>query len=516
MNGAESLIQTLLAGGVDTCFMNPGTSEINFVSALDEYPQMRSVLCLFEGVVTGAADGYGRMKGQPAASLLHLGPGLANGIANLHNAKKAYTPLVNIVGQHSLQHLNYDAPLTSDIEGLASAVSSWIRTSKSAKSVAADGAEAIAAAKNPPGEVATLILPANTAWEEADGPADPIPAQSPASVPTDRITHIAKLIRRRKRTVLLIGDQVMGDNKLGNLVSKIANAYGARMMGGWFGSRIRRGAGLPLYERLAYAVDTSIEALEGTEHLIRIGARVPVGFFAYPGKPSELAPPDCEMHMLVDLHEDISAAIEALAEELDVAQVEPTLAPSQPEVLPTGALDGESVWKALAALMPENAIVSDEAITSSRIAGPLTQCAKPHDWLHVTGGSIGQGLPVATGAALACPDRKVFAMEADGSALYTLQSLWTQARESLNVINVIFANHDYRILRQERKTLCDKETGPQSDPMLSLDNPTLDWVHLSKGMGVPATSVDTCEAFIDALKRGIAEPGPCLIEAVVP
>ena len=516
MNGAESLIQTLLAGGVDTCFMNPGTSEINFVSALDEYPEMRSVLCLFEGVVTGAADGYARMKGKPAASLLHLGPGLANGIANLHNAKKAYTPLINIVGQHSLRHLAYDAPLTCDIDAIASSVSNWIRTSDSAKSVASDGAAAIAASMNPPGEVATLILPADSAWGEADGPADPVLPKAPDSVPADRITQIADLIRQRKRTVILIGDRVKGDDKLGILVSKIANSYNARMMGSWYAGRISRGAGRPMYERLAYAVDKSIEMLEGTEHIIRIGAREPVAFFAYPNKPSVFAPPDCKIHILADHHEDIAGAIEALAEELEVADVEPTLAPEKPAILPKGILTGESIWSALAALMPENSIISDEAVTSSRMAGPFTQSARPHDWLHVTGGSIGQGLPVATGAALACPDRQVIAAEADGSGMYTLQALWTQARESLNVVNIIFANRDYKILKYERKALCGKESGPQSDPMLSLDNPPLDWVSLSKGMGVPAVRVDTAEAFVKALQRAIAEPGPCLIEAVIP
>src|SRR5271167_1334621 len=177
MNGAESLVRTLVGGGVNVCFANPGTSEMHFVAALDRVEGMRCVLGLFEGVVTGAADGYFRMKNTPASTLLHLGPGLANGLANLHNAKKANSGIVNIVGQHATYHIGFNAPLTSDIEGLARSMSAWVRTSPNAKSVAADGAAAIAAAKSAPPKIATLILPADTAWNEADGIAH-VPAES--------------------------------------------------------------------------------------------------------------------------------------------------------------------------------------------------------------------------------------------------------------------------------------------------------------------------------------------------
>lgn len=516
MNGAESLIRTLLNGDVDTCFMNPGTSEMHFVSALDDHPEIRSILCLFEGVVSGAADGYTRLAGKPAASLLHLGPGLGNGIANLHNAKKAYSPMVNIVGQHSTKHLEYDAPLTADIEALAWPVSNWVHTSLDSKSVASDGAAAIAASMGPPGGIATLILPANTAWGEADGPAEKLPTIIPDTVPEDRITEIANLIRQNKKTVLLIGDRVMGDEKLATKVSKIANAHGVRMMSSWYGAKVRRGACMPMYERLQYSVDKSVEMLAGTEHIIRIGARDPIAFFAYPNKPSRFAPPDCEDHILADLHEDIPVAIEGLFEALEANDAEPTLAPNKDAEIPHGDLNANAIWMAITALMPENSIVSDESVTASRNADFATQSALPHDWLHVTGGSIGQGLPVATGAAVAAPERQVFAMEADGSAMYTLQSLWTQAREALNVVNVIFNNQSYRILEIERKALCGKESGPRSDPMLSIGDPELNFVEIAKGMGVPATRVDNADCFVDALQRGIKEPGPCLIEAMLP
>ena len=515
MNGAESIIRTLIGGGVNTCFMNPGTSEIHFVSALDSIRGMHSVLCLFEGVATGCADGYARVTGKPAAALLHLGPGLGNGISNLHNAKKAYTPMVNLVGQHATSHLVYDAPLTSDIEALARPVSHWVRTTRNARTAAADASEAIVAARTPPGQIATLILPSDANWDPAGGPVSTPSPPKPSPAAPERISAVAKLLRRRENTVLLLGDQAMRDERLSRLASRIAKKSGARLIGNWYGSRISRGAGRPVFERLQYAVDQSIRILRGTSHLVLVGAKEPVGFFAYPKKPSLLAPPYAKIHLLVDMHEDIEAALEALAEELGASSVSPDLAPLRRPPLPKGDLSPETIWTTVAALMPENAIISDEAITSGRMAGPLTQTAPPHDWLHVTGGSIGQGLPVGTGAAIGDSDRQVIVMEGDGSGMYTLHSLWTQARESLNVLTVIFANRTYRILEHEIKNLCGKEAGPESSAMMRLDDPDLDWVALSEGMGVPARRVATLEAFIDAFRRGIEEPGPRLIEVMI-
>lgn len=515
MNGAQSLIRTLYDGGVDTCFMNPGTSEMHFVAALDFVPEMRSVLCLFEGVATGCADGYARMTGKPAATLLHLGPGLGNGIANLHNGRKAHSPIVNIVGDHATYHVQYDAPLTSDIEGLARPVSGWVRTSPNARAVAADGAAAIAAARTPPGQVATLILPANTAWDPADGPA---PAQSPpgpAAVPDERIAEVANALRRNEPTVILVGDRVMGSEALSRLASRIAGATGARLIGNRAAARVCRGAGRPVLARLPYPVDQALAMLAGTKHLVLVGAKEPVGFFAYPGKPSLLAPPDAQVHWLARADEDIAAALDALAEELAAPDALPNLAQSQRPALPTGPLSTEAIWTALSGLMPENAIVCDESVTSGRAAYPFTETAPPHDWMHVTGGAIGQGLPVATGAAVACPDRQVFAMEADGSGMYTLQALWTQARESLNVVTVVFANRTYRILQGELQKVGGDEPGPKAAAMMRLDEPALDWVSLAGGMGVPATRIDSADGFVAALGRGIAEPGPFLIEAVL-
>ena len=516
MNGAQSLVHTLCRGGVNTCFMNPGTSEMHFVAALDTVPEMQAVLCLFEGVATGCADGYARMTGKPAATLLHLGPGLGNGLANIHNARKAHSPLINIVGDHATYHVKYDAPLTSDVEGIARPVSHWVRTSSSGGSLAADGAEAIAAALSPPGQVATLIVPANTAWDHADGPAPPQTPTARPDVPANRIENAIKVLNSGEDTVILIGDYVMGSENLICLANRIASGTGARLIGTRAGARVSRGAGRPIIDRLPYPVDPAVEMLKGTEHIILVGTKQPVGFFAYPGKPSTLAPPDAKVHLLADAHENISDALNLLVEEFDAPAKATNIAPLIRPALPSGSpLTPDAIWQTLTALMPENAIVCDEAITASHTAGPITATAPPHDWLNVTGGAIGQGLPVATGAAVACPDRQVFAMEADGSGMYTLQALWTQARESLNVVTVIFANQAYKILQGEMKNVGGEETGPKSAAMMRLDEPALDWVSLAKGMGVPGTRADSSEAFIAALRRGIEEPGPFLIEALI-
>lgn len=516
MNGAQALMRTLYDSGVDTCFMNPGTSEMHFVAALDTVPELRSVLCLFEGVATGCADGYARMAGKPAATLLHTGPGLGNGISNLHNARKAHSPIVNIVGDHATYHLKFDAPLTCDIEGLARPVSGWVRTSASARVVAEDGAEAVAAALTPPGQVATLILPGDAAWDEAAGPAPPRRPPPMPAAPEERIAAIAELLRRGEETVILVGDQVMASAAVSNLACQVAAGANARVVGNRAAARVLRGAGLPVLARLPYPVDQAISLLSGARHVVLAGAKDPVGFFAYPDKPSRLAPPDAEIHFLASEDEDVAAALDALREELGAPTAPAKVAPLDRPPLPAGTLTHDKVWTALCALMPENAIVADESVTSGRQAYPLTETAPQHDWLHVTGGSIGQGLPAATGAAIACPDRQVFGMEGDGSGMYTLQALWTQARESLNVVNVIFANHSYRILQSELINVGgDAEPGPLAQAMMRLDSPVLDWCSLSEGMGVPAVRVESAEAFTKALRRGIEEPGPFLIEALV-
>jgi acetolactate synthase-1/2/3 large subunit len=514
MNGAQSLIRTLVDGGVDVCFMNPGTSEMHFVSALDSVPEMHSVLALFEGVVTGAADGYARMAGKPAATLLHLGPGLANGIANLHNARRAETPMVNIVGEHATYHRQYNAPLTSDIEALAWTFSGWVRTAQSSTTLAADAAEAIACAQTPPGQIATLILPADTAWGPANGPAT---APSPAAaqrVAAERIREIAQILRGDEPTVILVGGQAARENAL-TFACRIGQTTGTRIVGDRTAARVERGAGRPLIERLPYAVDKAVDLLAGTRHLILVGTQQPVAFFAYPDKPSLLAPPDCQIHTLAAPDEDILTALADLADELDAVSDFPNRFRLDRPSLPTGELTSDKVWAAVSALMPEHTILSDEAVTAGFNANLWTAGAPPHDWLHITGGSIGQGMPVAIGAAIACPDRKVLSMQADGSAMYTLQSLWTQAREGLDVITVLFANHAYAILQGELRNVQAPTPGSKAAQMLHLNDPAPDWVKLAQGMGVPAARATDAEEFARQFARAIAADGPSLIEVLI-
>ncbi len=515
MNGAESLVRTLVNAGVEVCFTNPGTSEMHFVAALDRVPGMRCVLGLFEGVVTGAADGYARMKDQPASTLLHLGPGLGNGLANLHNARKAQSPIVNIVGDHATYHLEHDAPLTADVEGIAWPVSAWVRTSRDARSVAGDGAEAGAAAWTRPGQVATLILPANTAWEESDGPVTMAPLPEAPRVAEERVKSIAAVLRSGAPTVILMTGHALRAHGL-EVGGAIATASGARLIGQMSNARLARGAGRVSIEGVPYPVDQAIAMLAGVKNIVLVGAKAPVAFFAYPDKPSLLWPEDCAVHTLAEAHEDTVHALEWLADELDAQSSGAVLQSLERPSLPAdGPLDIDAIACAVGALLPENAIVADEAIGSGRSMHPFTVGSPPHDWLQICGGAIGLGLPMATGAAVACPDRKVIGLQADGSAMYTLQALWTQAREGLDVTTVLFANRAYASLKHELFNVGAHNPGRTALDMLEIGRPDLDWVALARGMGVDAGRATTNAEFVRELRAGLASEGPYLLEAVI-
>jgi len=514
MNGAESLLRTLLAAGVEVCFTNPGTSEMQFVAALDRVDGMRSVLALFEGVVSGAADGYGRMRGVPAATLLHLGPGMGNALANFHNARRAHTPIVNIIGEHATWHRALDAPLTSDIDGVSRPVSDWVRTCEDGSALAGDAAEAVAAATAPPGGIATLIMPADLAWQDGPPPGDVLPAAAPAAVDAERVRGVARALASGEPAAILVNGPVLRSHGL-ELASRVANASGARLLTDTFVARQERGAGRAVIGRLPYFAEEAREALAGIRHLVLVNTREPVTFFAYPGVPSRIAPDGCEIVSLADPGEDGIGALEALADELGAGSDRAELAPARQAEPPAGDLTAETLALAIAAVLPENAIVSDESATSGGALLPATATAPPHDWLMLTGGSIGQGLPVATGAAIACPDRKVLALQADGGGMYTLQSLWTQAREGLDVTNVIFANRQYRILNIEFMRVGAGEPGPKARDMLDIGRPDLDWVALAEGMGVTARRATTLEEFNRALADFVPAPGPNLIELVL-
>lgn len=512
--GAQSLLSTLVGAGVDVCFTNPGTSEMHFVAALDEEPGMRAVLGLFEGVVTGAADGYGRMAGKPACTLLHLGPGLANGLANLHNARRANTPIVNVVGEHATYHRALDAPLTSDIHGFAAPVSAWIHMSESSDTVAADAARAVQVSREPPGQIATLILPADTAWNPGGATADPLtPAERP-QVSDEAVTSVADALRSGEPCTLLMNGQAVTETGLA-LASRIAGHTGAKLFGDTFISRIPRGAGRVDLPRLPYFAEQAEEALAGTRHLILVGTKAPVSFFAYPGKSSELTPEGCAVHTLAAPEEDALAALEAVVESIGAGSRSPRVSELARPSLPAGTLEPGSIARSLAALMPENAILVNEAATSGFAIPDLTAASAPHDWLDLTGGSIGIGLPLALGAAVACPDRRVIGLQADGGGMYTVQALWTMARENLDITTIIFANGKYAILQVEFMRVGAHNPGPKAMGMMDLSRPDLNWTDIARGMGVPGRRVTDAGAFNDALADSLSTPGPFLIEAVI-
>ena len=512
MNGAESLVRTLLACGVETCFANPGTSEMHFVAALDKAPGMRCVLGLAETVVTGCADGYARMSGHAAATLLHCGPGFANGIANLHNARRAGSPVVNIVGDHATYHRSYDPPLAADTEGLARAISHWTRIAASPATVGADAAEAVHAANASPGRIATLILPADTAWNDGGVEAQPLPVARRPEAPAERIREIAGVLRAAQRCLLLLGGEALTGEGL-YAAHRIASVTGCRLRVPTQVARMARGRGRPPVDRIPYSVDLAVGALAGIEHVILVAAADPVAFFAYPGKPSRVAPAGSTTHVLAHAHDDAVNALEQLADLLGAPREVPIAAGAPPRVA-GGAFEPLRFGETLAALLPENAIVVEEAVTSGRQIFPPTFAAPPHDWLQITGGAIGYGFPCATGAAVASPGRKVVCLQADGGGMYSLQALWTQARERLDVVNVVFANRQYRILQGELLAV-GAQPGPASRDLFDLSRPDLDWVKLAGGMGVEAARVATLEDFADVFRGACARAGPFLVELVI-
>lgn len=515
-NGADLLCETLLANGIDTCFANPGTSEMHFVAALDRQPRIRCVLGLFEGVVTGAADGYARMADRPAATLLHTGPGLANGLANLHNARRARTPMVNVVGDHATYHLQHDAPLTSDIDSLARPMSHWVGRAESVDALVPQTEAAIRAAFGGQGQVATLILPADAAWTDTDAPL-PSPIALPVQSAPDpaRIAEAVAALRNGKPTVILATGRALRAGALEQL-QRIATVTGARILAQQSNARVERGTGRVAIERVPYPVDLQLATFAGTEQMILVGAKAPVGFFAYPGKPGSMLPEGCRVLDLAAPDGDLAAAVAALAEGVGAGPQIPLVlnGASRPDA-PTGTLTPETVAASVARHMPVNAILCDEAVTSARNIFGITHGAAPHDFLQLTGGAIGIGLPMATGAAVACPDRKVIALQADGSGMYTVQALWTMARERLDVVVVIYANRRYNILHGELKAVGAGQPGENARRMLDLDNPTLNWVRMAEGMGVEAARADTAEAFDDLFRAACAGRGPFLIEAMI-
>ncbi len=517
MNGAESLVHTLLKCGVDTCFVNPGTSEMHFVAALDRIAGMKSVLCLQENVVTGAADAYYRITGKPAATLLHCGPGLANGLANLHNARRARSGIVNVVGDQATYHRPLDAPLTADTEGWARPVSTFVRTALSSNRVGEEAASAVQAARTPPGGIATLILPSDSSWDEGGVIAEPLPV--PIAQPPDphAVKHAARVLREKKNVLLLLGGDAVLERSQ-RLAWRIASMTGAKLMAELSNARTERGQGrLPL-ERVPYPSDAAVKALAPFEHVILVNATPPVGFFAYPGKPSRQYREDAGIHVLSRFEQSAEAALQALVDELGAPKADIPGNGPKPQIV-KGKPTPEDLATTIAAVLPEGAVIVDESVSYGRGFFRNTHAAAPHDWLQIMGGAIGAGIPLAVGTGIALKaqgvsDRRVLALQADGSAMYTVQGLWTQAREKLPVTTVILSNRKYQILIGEYFAV-GANPGPTAMNMLDLGNPDIGWVKLAGSLGVEAAQADTLERCADLMTESFKRQGPFLIELLI-
>lgn len=512
MNGAESLVQTLLNSGVDTCFANPGTSEMHFVGALDRIPGMRCVLGLQENVVTGMADGYYRIARKPACTLLHCGPGLANGMGNLHNARRAHAGIVNIVGDQATYHRPYDAPLTADTEGMARTVSHWVRTSTDAAEVGRDAALAVQNARALSGQISTLILPADASWNRGGVVANPLPVPASPAIDPHAVENVARVLRSNRNVLILLADQATLATSQ-RLAWRIADATGAHLLASYSNGHMQRGRGRLALERVPYGTDAAIKTLSQYDHIVLVNAKAPVGFFAYPEQPSIQYSSSAQIHVLSRSDQDSDVALTMLVEELGAREIAIPDAGCRPNPA-RGATTQENLAVTLAALMPENSIISNESISYGRDFYKLTHNAPAHDWLNLSGGAIGDGLPVATGAAVAGGDRRVISLQADGSAMYSLQSLWTQARERLPCTTILLNNRKYNILIGEYKNV-GAVPGPTAMGMLDLSNPDLDWVQLANGMGVEAARATTMEECADLMQQSFKQKAPFLIDLII-
>lgn len=513
MNGAEAVLKTLADNGVQACFANPGTSEMQLVAAFDHEPRVRPILCLFEGVATGAADGYARIAGKPASTLLHLGAGLSNGSANLHNARRAHSPIVNLVGDHATYHCALDAPLTSDIDGLARPVSIWVRTAATAQDAVALTSAAVQASRAGAGGPVTLILPADCMWSDGGEPGPVLHATARARPDAARIAALVRALRSAKKPMILLGSGALTERGL-SAASRLAQG-GVRVFMDTFVARQPRGAGRFAPERLQYFGEMALASLQGMDLMVLAATKTPVAFFAYPGVPSVLVPDGCRVETLSQPEEDSEFALEALAGALADDRRPAAVQFKVNDAVPTGILTPATVGASVARHMPEHAIVSEDAVTAGLPVYAQTHAGRAHDWLFLTGGAIGQGIPAAIGAAIAEPQRKVVCLSGDGAAAYTAQALWTLAREKLDVTVVVFANRAYRILDMELARTHAGAAGNRARSLLSLGNPTLDWASIAAGFGMRSSRCETAESFDSAFASSMATMGPSLIEAVI-
>lgn len=517
MNGADLIVETAIRAGIKVCFANPGTTEMPIVLALDSRPGIKPVLGLFEGVCTGAADGYGRMLEKPAMTLLHLGPGFANGIANLHNARRAGTPVVSLIGEHATWHRSADPPLAMDIRSLAGTVSGWQRTNKSARALSRDMADAIDASLY--GQIATLIVPNNYQLQAGNGASIASPQFKYDPIDSDSIKAAAQLLQSQRKTVLILGGRALRKRGL-KAAARIKAAAGCDVLTTTFPAYVERGNGLLNVPRIPYFPEGGIEILSGYEAAVLAGTKEPVTFFGYEGVRGRLLTENQPRVEIATDKQDIVEALESLADALNA----PSFSKIKPEHplrshntsdLPTGELTSEKVCLTIAALQPEGAIVIDEGLTTSFSYYSISADSAPHSFITIAGGSIGYGMPCAVGAAFACPERPVINLQADGSAMYTLQALWTEARLGLNIITLICSNRSYNILKVELIRAGVKSTGPEASSLVELDHPEINWVKLAEGMGVPAVSVDTAEALASEFRKALSEPGPHLISMIL-
>ncbi len=514
MMGAQWMLKSAAAAGIEVCFANPGTTELPFVAAMDRATEIRPLLGLFEGVCSGAADGYYRIRRKPAMTLTHLGPGFANAIANFHNARRARSAIFNVIGEHMSWHVAADPPLASDIESLARPVSAGVWRADTPATLHNATVGALQGLQQR-GGIQTLILPMDLQEDPVQHSiAAPVAAQAAADYDAAAVATVAADITAGRKVLLYLGADALGEAALRRL-ARLAALPNVELVGETFPAASEHGRGLPAIKRLVALAEKAHPYLLGFERVAVLAAEPPVAFFGARGLPSHLGDP-ARMATVCGPGGRVAEALEEL-----LARVRPAAAPASTvqRVSDTDlgeSLTPESASRVVAAHLPANAIVSAEGATLGFPFNALASQAERHTTIVLTGGAIGQGLPSAFGASVAAPDRKVVALQSDGSALFTIQALWSMAREGSDVVVILASNQRYNILINEMSRNGYALTSPPVRDLLNLARPAVDWQALSTSFGVPSNRVESVSALRRAFQAALAERGPRLIEVVLP
>ena len=515
MNGAAAFFKSIVDNGIDTIFACPGTSEMQVVDEVG-YSNLRVVLCLFENSVTGMADGYARMLDKPALGMVHVTCGLTNALANMHNARIANSRMIIFGGGVHVAH-EVNEPVHSMLQRqpyVAQIAAQCVIEARSPDQLAAAATQALKASNDGAGKIVYVYGPNNAVWGESSFQGKlTSSAEQRQRVSTATISSIADTLKAGKKTAFILDNLALREEGL-EILGRIAEGAGGRLFREWLPSRIAMGAGRVRTETLPYGGAEGRELLSEFDQIVLVGAKIPVCPFSYENQPWVKIPENCNVHTLATADHDILAALEELATQLDLPEKASNRYNRKPGEPPTGPLSGNSIVQSLSILMPADSIVLDEAMLENVMFPLLMDGAAPFDFMAACpGGAIGAGPPVACGAAIACPNRKVILLEGDFSLMQGNTALWSMAQHNLDICVINYNNEGSASLSTELARVRQGEAQPKSIELLRIRKPTIDYAAMAESMGVPASRAETAEEFHLQLTKAMSTKGPHFIDA---